>query len=190
MKRVEIMFSFRVNDLISIDLLQQRDKEELFTLINDNRLHLRKWLLWVDKRLSPADFEPIIPIWIKNYADNNGFDAGIRFNKKLVGMIGLHYIDWKNKVTIIGYFLTESAQGQGIVTTSIRELLDYLFGELELNRVIIQCAESNIKSRAIPERLGFINEGISREGQWLYDHYENLVTYSMLSKDWKKIIRE
>ncbi|WP_110927933.1 GNAT family N-acetyltransferase [Bacillus massiliglaciei] len=178
------MFSFKVDEEITIDLLQQYNREELYELIDTNREHLRKWLLWVDKRKSAKDFEPIIPIWIRNYADNNGFDAGIRLNGKLVGMVGLHYIDWKHRSTSIGYFLSEEAQGQGIITRSLSALLSYLFGTWNINRVEIRCAINNHKSIAIPERLGFVKEGIQREGQWLYDHYEDLVTYSLLVKDW------
>lgn len=178
------MFSFKVDEDISIELLQQYNKVELYNLIDSNREHLRKWLLWVDKRKSPDDFESIIPVWIRNYADNNGFDAGIRYKGKLVGMIGLHYIDWKNSTTSIGYFLSEESQGKGIVTRSVSALLNYIFRTLKINRVEIQCAVGNHKSKAIPERLGFINEGIKRDGQWLYDRYEDIVTYSLLSKEW------
>jgi ribosomal-protein-serine acetyltransferase len=46
---------------------------------------------------------------------------------------------------------------------------------------------NNIKSIGIPERLSFTNEGITRDGQWLYDHYEDIVTYSMLAREWKNI---
>lgn len=179
------LFSYRVDEEISIEMFQQHHKEELFELIDTNRAHLREWLQWVDKRKSPEDFEPIIPIWIKNYADNNGFDAGIRYNGKLVGMVGLHYIDWKNSSTSIGYFLSEEAQGHGIITRTISALLDYIFGTLKINRVEIQCSVNNPKSIAIPERLGFTKEGIKRDGQWLYDHFEDLITYSMLLKEWK-----
>ncbi|MCC5802309.1 ribosomal-protein-serine acetyltransferase [Bacillus sp. V-88] len=178
------MFSFTVDKEISIELFQQHHKEELYELIDSNRDHLRPWLLWVDKRRSPEDLEPVIPIWIRNYADNNGFDAGIRYHGRLVGMIGLHYIDWKNRSTSIGYLLTEEAQGKGIITRAVSSLLNYLFNELDLNRVEIQCALNNGKSIGIPARLGFTKEGITRDGQWLYDHYEDIVTYSMLKKDW------
>lgn len=183
------MFSFKVDEQIEIELLQQHHKEELYELINENRDHLRKWLLWVDKRKSAEDFEPIIPMWITNYANNNGFDAGIRFNGNLVGMIGLHYINWKNKATSIGYFLSEDAQGNGIITKSIKALIIYLFKEMGLHRIEIQCAANNIKSIAIPKNLGFLQEGIKREGQWLYDHYEDIITFSLLEKDWNQKYR-
>ncbi|MBK5461929.1 GNAT family N-acetyltransferase [Peribacillus sp. TH27] len=180
------MFSFKVDNQIGIELLQQQHKEELFKLVDNNREHLRKWLLWVDKRKSAQDFEPIISIWINNYANNNGLDAGIRYNGKLVGMIGLHYIDWKNKATSIGYFLSEEAQGNGIITKSVSSLVNYLFKELDLNRIEIQVAVNNLKSITIPRRLGFVQEGIKRDGQWLYDHYEDIITFSLLKNDWEK----
>jgi ribosomal-protein-serine acetyltransferase len=183
------MFTFKVDNEIEIELLQQHHKEELFNLIDENRDHLRKWLLWVDKRKSAEDFEPIIPIWITNYAHNNGFDAGIRYNGKLVGMVGLHYIDWKNKATSIGYFLSEQAHGNGIVTKSLKSLIGYLFEVMKLHRIEIQCAVNNFKSISIPVKLGFSIEGIKKDGQWLYDHYEDIVTYSLLKKDWDQQIR-
>lgn len=158
------MFSFRVDDELKIELIQQQHKEELFRLIDTNREHLRKWLLWVDKRQTAEDFDTIIPQWISKFANNDGFDAGIRYKGRLVGMIGLHHIDWKNKATSIGYFLSEEAQGNRIITKCVRALITYLFDELDLHRIEIQCAETNHRSRTIPIKLGFFEEGVSRDG--------------------------
>ncbi|GAF11518.1 ribosomal-protein-L7p-serine acetyltransferase [Bacillus sp. JCM 19046] len=180
------MFSFKVNDQIELELMQHHHKGELYDLIDSNRQHLRQWMLWVDKRNAVSDLDAVIPIWLHNYADNNGFDAGIRYNGKLVGMIALQKIDWKNSKTSLGYFLAQEAQGKGIITKAITALLPYIFQTLKLNRVEIHCAQSNTKSLAIPERLGFQKEGIQKEGQWLYDHYEDIVLYRLLAKDWKK----
>ncbi|AYC28877.1 GNAT family N-acetyltransferase [Paenisporosarcina cavernae] len=179
------MFSFPVDEEIQLELLQTHHKEELYALIDTNREHLRKWLLWVDKRKSAQDFDAIIPMWIQNYAENNGFDVGIRYRGKLVGMVGLHYIDWKNRATSIGYFLAEDAQGRGIITRTIDELITYIFNILELNRIEIQVAANNEKSIAIPKRLHFTYEGNKRQGQWLYDHYEDLLTFSLLREQWE-----
>ncbi|MCA1053704.1 GNAT family N-acetyltransferase [Rossellomorea aquimaris] len=82
-------------------------------------------------------------------------------------------------------FLGESAQGKGIITTVIDALLHTLFTDWNLNRVEIQCAVNNAKSIKVPERLRFKKQGITRDGQWLYDHYEDIVTYSILSNEWK-----
>lgn len=180
------MFSYKVNEQIEIELLQQHHKNELFELVDRNRSHLRQWLLWVDKRKSAEDFNSIIPMWLDNYSRNSGFDAGIRYNGQLVGMIALHYIDWKNKSTSIGYFLAEDVQGKGIITKSVKALMRQLFEVLDLHRIEIQCAKNNVKSIAIPVKLGFLQEGIKRDGQWLYDHYEDILTFSYLKTDWNE----
>ncbi|MDQ0268193.1 GNAT family N-acetyltransferase [Cytobacillus purgationiresistens] len=178
------MFSFKVDEELSIELFQQHHKEELFSFIDENRIHLRKWLSWVDKREKADDLDPVIRVWLQKYADNNGFDAGVRVNGQLVGMIGLHQIDWKNRTTSVGYLLGEEAQGKGVITRALSSLNDYLFDQMDLNRVEIQCAASNHKSMAVPERLGFMKEGMVRQGQWLYDHFEDIVTYSILKEEW------
>ncbi|MNJ40026.1 putative ribosomal N-acetyltransferase YdaF [compost metagenome] len=71
------------------------------------------------------------------------------------------------------------------MTSSCKAVINYVFHELSLNRVEIRAAVQNSKSRAIPERLNFCNEGIIRQAEWLYDHYVDYVVYGMLKEDWK-----
>lgn len=63
------MFPFQVNESIVINLIQPQERDELYTLIDENRMHLREWLLWVDKRQSPEDLDPVIEMWKQNYED-------------------------------------------------------------------------------------------------------------------------
>jgi ribosomal-protein-serine acetyltransferase len=72
-----------------------------------------------------------------------------------------------------------------LITKSCRALIDYAFNELNLNRVEIRCGVGNIKSRKIPEKLGFREEGTIREAEWLHDRFIDLVIYGMLSSEWK-----
>lgn len=180
------MFIFPVNEHTYIQLLQVHHAHELYQLVDSNRSHLRQWLPWVDHMHSPLDYETIIPMWLDQFAKNNGFNGGIRYNGQLVGMIGLHYIDWKNRKTSIGYYLAKSYEGKGIMTSCVRQTLHYIFQELGLNRVEIRCGVKNKKSRAIPERLGFQKEGIAREEEWLHDHFHDLIIYGMVKRDYLK----
>ena len=75
---------------------------------------------------------------------------------------------------------------KGIMSKSCEALINYGFNQLNLNRIDIKAATENIKSRAIPERLKFKQEGILRETEFLYDHFIDLVVYGMLKEDWKK----
>ncbi|MGM9923762.1 MAG: GNAT family N-acetyltransferase [Bacillus sp. (in: firmicutes)] len=155
------MFTLKVNEQISIGLLQPHNAEEVYSLIDANREHLKEWLGWVNNIRSKNDYsETIIPIWLKQFADNNDFNTGIFYEGRLVGMISLHFINWKTKHTSIRYYLSKKDEGKGIISEYVKSPLVYAFRDLELNKVEIQCAEGNIKSRKIPERLGFRQEGI------------------------------
>ncbi|MEK4026372.1 MULTISPECIES: GNAT family N-acetyltransferase [Sporosarcina] len=180
------MFMLKVTDQISLKLLGQRDANELYDLVDDSRGNLRQWLPWVDSMIEPEQYGPIISAWLEQFAAEDGFQAGILFNGNLAGMAGFHSVNQANKQTSIGYWLAEPYQGNGIMTEVVRSLLDYAFDEYVLHRVEIRCGTGNEKSRAIPERLGFIEEGVLRDAEFLYDHYHDIIVYSMLNEDWKK----
>jgi len=57
------------------------------------------------------------------------------------------------------------------------------FAAWELNRITIECATENTRSRAIAERLGFKLEGVVRGIQWLHDRFVDAAMYGLLRSD-------
>jgi ribosomal-protein-serine acetyltransferase len=49
--------------------------------------------------------------------------------------------------------------------------MDYAFDELKLNRVEMKGGAENTKSRKIPIKIGFREEGIIQQSVWLHDHF-------------------
>jgi len=178
------MFKLKGNERLSLQLLEKKDAKELFELVNESRNYLREWLPWVDSMKQETDYEPIIDMWLKQFSSYDGFQAGILLKGKIVGMAGFHSIDWRNSKTSIGYWLDEKYQGKGIMTEVVIFLMDIAFKEYTLNRVEIQCGVDNVRSKGIPERLGFKHEGIIRDAEYLYNHFHDCSLYSMLSKEW------
>lgn len=179
------MFRYKIDHEVELRLFQEHQAELLFELVDENRDHLREWLPWVEGNQSAEDTREFIARSIDRFAQENGFASGIWYKKKLVGCIDLHEIDWLNIQTSIGYWLSASVQGKGIMTRACRGLIDYAFQELELNRIEICCATENQKSRAIPERLGFRQEGVVRQTQRINDRFVDLVVYGMLAGEWR-----
>lgn len=177
-------FALPVDAPGELSLLTEKDVAELFRLIEGNRQHLRQWLPWVDYETSLEDSRSFVRRSLQRYQEGEGFELGVRYQGRLAGVIGLHTIDWPNRRGEIGYWLGAAFQGHGLITNACHALLKYAFHELQLNRMEILCATGNARSRAIPERLGFVQEGIRREGGWLYDHFVDLVVYSMLAREW------
>lgn len=179
------MFKFIVNDEITLKLLDSSHVEGLFQLSDMNRQHLREWLPWVDGTTSTLQTKEFVQSTRKQYADNKGFTCGIFYKERIVGCIGLHLMDWENKKTSIGYWLGAEYQGLGIMTEACKAIITYAFEDLELNRIEIRAGIHNKKSRAIPERLGFVNEGTARQEEWIYDHYIDHAIYGLLRSEWK-----
>ncbi|ARF17023.1 GNAT family N-acetyltransferase [Sporosarcina ureae] len=180
------MFIHPVTEDISLKLVGQEDAEELFTLVDESREHLREWLPWVDSMTDAEQYGPIIHAWLRQFAEEDGFQAGIMYKGDLVGFAGFHSINYANRQTSIGYWLAQDYQGKGIMTAVVSALVDYAFEGYDLHRVEIRCATENIRSQAVPERLGFKKEGVIRDGEFLYDHYHDLIVYGMLENEWKK----
>ncbi|HEX6994679.1 MAG TPA: GNAT family protein [Gammaproteobacteria bacterium] len=180
------MFPYRLDAEITLDLLAPRHAQELYDVVDRNREQLRPWMPWVDTTRSVDDIKAFIATTLSQVATDNGFHTAIRAHGRIVGIIGVHRIDWANKSTSLGYWLAQDAQGKGIMTRACTAYIDYLFGELQLHRIEIHCATENLRSRAIPERLGFASEGIARDAEWVNDRFVSHVVYSLLSSEWRR----
>lgn len=171
------------NDL-SLELLKEERADELFALIEANRVHLREWLPWVDHERSVVDTRSFIHVTLQQYERNEGLTTAIMFQGKLTGVVGLHKIDWTNRCTMVGYWLGEEYVGQGIMTRACSRMIDHAFASLQLHRLEIRCAVGNTRSCSVPRRLGFTWEGIAREAEWLNDRFVDLHIYSLLAPEW------
>ena len=161
--------------------------DEVFDVIDKDREYLRKWLPWVDDTYSPYHSLGTIERWKKAFDAKSGFVFGIFLGGNYIGNIGIHDIDKNNNSAMIGYWLGKNHQGKGIMTDCVRVLTNFGFDELELNRIWIGCAFGNVKSRAIPERLGYVQEGILQDGICLYGVYHDGVIYGVVKRNWKGI---
>lgn len=178
------MFKFNVSDKIKLKMLSSRDADDLFAVIDANRCYLKEWLPWVPQMKEAADVQSFIQDTREQFAAENGWQAGIWYREELVGVIGFHSVDWDHQKTTIGYWLAEDYQGQGIMTACCQILIDHAFKVWELNKVEIRAAAENNKSRAIPERLGFKEEGTIREAELLDDGFVDHVVYGILQREW------
>jgi len=179
------LFPLEVDRDVRIKLLEPRHALDLFKLVDSNRIQLREWLPFVDDYRSVAAATQFITRNREESDGTTGLVMGIWSGRLLAGVVTFDYIDWGNRAALVGFWLGKSFQGRGIMTRSCSALIDLAFNELGLNRVEISCALENRRCRLVAERLGFGQEGISRQSEWLYDHFVDTVSYSMLASEWK-----
>jgi ribosomal-protein-serine acetyltransferase len=163
--------------------LEESDADELYGLIEANREYLARWLPWAAGLTFEGSVEFIRTVR-RQEASNDGFQAALVSEGRIVGIAGFHSVNWPHRSTTIGYWLAESHQGRGLMSRAVRALVDHAFGVWDLHRVEIQAAVDNHRSRAIPERLGFREEGVRREAELIGDRYHDLAVYAILAPEW------
>lgn len=140
------------------------------------------WAVPDYSRESARDF---LAASVKSAAERTNLGFGIFLDGNVIGSIGYVYFDWISKRTEIGYWVARTQEGRGVISRSCCLLIDYAFDELDMNRIEIRCAASNTRSRAVPERLGFVQEGLLRQCELRNGVLHDFAVYGLLKEDWK-----
>lgn len=177
------MCEIPISDEVALRLPRDEDVDELQALIEAERGQLARWLPWAAAQTRAGTAGFIAKARAQALA-NDGFQAAIVVRGEIAGVIGFHSVDWVNRSTSIGYWLARPHRGKGLMTASVRALTDHAISVWELNRVEIEAAVANARSRAIPERLGYREEGTLREAERVGDRYLDSVLYAVLAADW------
>lgn len=170
----------QISDEIALYPLSVDDIFKIFNTINTEREYMREWLPFVDTTREEEDTAN----FVNHVLQTEDKQFTIYYQDKFVGLVGFKDTDNANKKTEIGYWLSQYAQGKGIMMKSVIRLLELAFTEMDINRVQIKVAVGNDKSRRIPEKLGFHLEGIERDGELLVDGvYTDIAVYSLLKRE-------
>jgi ribosomal-protein-serine acetyltransferase len=162
-------------------LLEEPDAQKLYAVIEANREYLARWMPWAAGQ-TLQDTLAFIQRTREQLASNDGFQTAVVEDGQIVGVVGFHGVSWDHRSTSVGYWLAESAQGRGTMTRAVQVLIEHAFMVWRLHRVEIRAAVDNARSRAIPERLGFVQEGVLRAAERIGERYIDQVVYAMLNE--------
>ncbi len=176
------MFFREIDRDIKLSLSIPQYAEELFQLTNNNRDFLKQWLPWLDNVRESSDTREFIELQLLKFQQGKALHVTIFYQDRIAGVLG-YLIDRANNIGYIGYWLGQEYNGKGIMTKSVRELIEIGHMYYSLDRIEIRCAVENTRSRAIPERLGFKNEGTIRHAAKVDDRYQDHVVYGLLKSD-------
>lgn len=177
------MFKHHIDDDIHLSLLEMRHAETLHNVIANNRDHIGRFLSFAASQ-TLEETKEFVTSSVNKFAAGTVIPCLIWDQEVLIGSIGLNLSPNRNSASI-GYWIAQDYRGRGIMTKCCAALIDYGFHELKLHRVEIRAIPDNVKSRAIPERLGFTQEGILRQDVTLYDAFADSVVYGLLADEWR-----
>ncbi len=160
--------------------------EEHNRVINDNKEHLKRYMVWADKHATVADTKKYIAMQIHSWENQECFDYTIweKETNQILGGAGTVVLKWKDKACEIGYWLSKDAEGNGYMSEAVRLLEDELF-KAGMNRVQIGARESNKRSQAVPKRNGYTYEGTIRNNVIENGEVRSSVIHSKLREEWE-----
>lgn len=102
-------------------------------------------------------------------------------DSRLVGNISLLIRDLKIPYFEFGYWVRSSEQGKGYIGKAVKLLENHAVAELNVRRLEIRMAESNVKSKLVAERSGYEFEAKLHSDRVLSDgSIENSLVYCKL----------
>lgn len=170
---------------VELRLLQLTNADEFCSLINDNQDHLKPWFSWAWEDADIASVKDYIQNMLRTFADTGGFDSGIWCNGKLIGLVGITHVDKKNRRSELAYWLAEDFVGRGLARLATCAVIDYIFSEMELNRIDIRVDPDNVRSKALIKNLGGVYEGTLRQHIWINNNPVDLEMHSILKDEWE-----
>jgi ribosomal-protein-serine acetyltransferase len=173
----------QVNEEIQLRLFEERHVEDYFALIERNKAYLHEWIA-VEAYEGPVEtLKAYMKQRLLQFVNGEGYHLGIWYQDALVGILD-YRLHGRSRSVELGYWLDAAMQGKGIVTQACRTMVRYAFEEQQVHKVVISCATDNPRSRAVAERLGFVQEGILRQADRLHDRYVDMVFYGLLKDEW------
>jgi RimJ/RimL family protein N-acetyltransferase len=105
----------------------------------------------------------------------------------LIGDVAFVIIKDSHHQAEIGMTLSHPYQGKGYGTEAVRELVRYLFIDLNAHRVIANCDPENTSAHHLLERVGFRREGCFIDSLWYKGGWASELWFAMLEREWRRL---
>lgn len=129
--------------------------------------------------------------WIvKCMNKTNGYDqkAILDENGKHIGWIDLKNIDRLNKHAELGIAIGEKSYwGKGYGMAAMKEMLDYGFHQLGLNKIWLRVDIDNQRAIQSYKRMGYVEEGILRQDRLRNGKFIDRLRMSILKEEFIKM---
>jgi ribosomal-protein-serine acetyltransferase len=168
--------------LVQLDI---KMTDEIFQLVERSRERLHDFMDWEEKTKRPADVLKFIKGELKKLKKGTLFPFAIKLDRKIIGLIGTHDIDWKHAKSEVGYWLATEFNGHGYMTEAVKVLETAMF-ERGFNRIAILCDTENKRSAAVPKRLGYRLEAHFKERTLLRGKYKDDFLFAKVKSEWIK----
>lgn len=101
----------------------------------------------------------------------------------ILGIVSIYKMDFKNRKFGTGIKLVGGGRGKGFAFDAMITLLHFMFNEMNFHRAWTLILDTNLPSKRLFEKIGFIREGILRKSAFKTGVYHNQFVYGLLRED-------
>ena len=143
-----------------------------------------KYLTWPTHPSSEVT-KMLLRDWISKYKDDDYFNWAIEYKEtgKVIGNISVVKLNKDILSADMGYCMSRSLWGNGIMPEALTEVIDYLLNEVELNRIAACHAVENPKSGRVMDKAGMKLDGVLRQAGKNNQGICDEVWYSIIKSD-------
>ena len=172
---------------ITLRPFREGDAAPMFEIIDRDREYLAEFLPWVDAIATLEDEEEFVETTMSGPTTGSDARASfvIEYQSEIAGTIGVRLTNSKSRIGAIGYWLAEPMQRKGIMTRSCEAVTAHGFDEMDLRRIEIYADPENPKSRAIPLRLRYSDDGVVLYTMPVSGKTQPMAAYSMTVENWR-----
>jgi ribosomal-protein-serine acetyltransferase len=163
--------------------------EAYHDLVVANRERLARWEPWAAAPAVLEETRSYLEASMRNWLAGSELPVAIAVRAddqwRLAGALSL-YLSREARSAEIGYWIDGGHEGRGLATRAVTALLDHAFGALNIDRVALHTDPANERSRALARRLGFVEEGLLRQGLAFPDGRRDEAVYGLLASEWSR----
>lgn len=94
---------------------------------------------------------------------------------------------WQERASIGRVLINPDQRGRGLARSMVAQVMVIAFNELKVHRLDLSVAEFNAPAIRVYERLGFVREGLTREGRRAGDRRWSSIQMSVLAPEYRGV---
>lgn len=136
--------------------------------------------------ISPFCLEDEIEWYERNRQNKErGHSFAIRTTKDniYIGGAGYHDVNFKNRTCYVGIsIMQKDYQNKGLGTEAFELLINYLFNEMNIRKILLNVFSTNKRAIHVYEKLGFSVEGVLKDHIYRNGLYDDEIIMAKFSK--------
>lgn len=166
-----------------------------FTLDDANAMYenwakderVTEYMTW-DPHKSVEETAKMLEYWCESYENESSYNWAIEHKGQLIGNISVARLSERDERVDIGYCIGYDYWNRGFMTEAAKAVINYLFKEINFNRITISHVAENPASGKVAINCGLKYEA-TRKGYFKYAEgvFLDVIDYSITREEFLKI---